>query len=277
MLRIMFMGQKPIGELCFEQLLKRQNNKYRIVAAVSNMDKLKVWWKENRIYETCMNDNIIFVDNSKRNEERIKELIVEENIDFIVSVGHGWILSDKILQLVNYNAINLHLAKLPEYQGNFSYNHAILNREKKYGVTLHWMTERVDLGDYVFEEDFPINDDDTAYSLYIKSVDKGVALFGQFIDFISEGKELPREQMKGEQHFYSRTSLNGLREIECDDNLEDIARKSRAFYFPPFENAYFMINGKKYFVYPDEKIVYQYRRKDEKENADISALETVRG
>lgn len=252
MLRIMFMGQKPIGERCFEKLMRHRNDNYRILAAVSNMDKEKVWWKQNSIYETCMSDNIIFVDNSKRNEERIAELIIEENINFIVSVGHGWILSDKILQLVDYNAINLHLAKLPEYQGNFTYNHAILNQEKKYGVTLHWMTEKVDLGDYVFVEDFPINDDDTAYSLYIKSLDKGMVLFERFIDFISEGKKLPREQMKGERRFYGRTSLDGLREIEREDKPEDIARKSRAFYFPPFENAYFMINGRKYFVYPEE-------------------------
>lgn len=252
MLRIMFMGQKPVGELCFEQLWKRRNNHYRIAAAVSNMDKTEVWWNGNNIYETCKGEDILFIDNSKRNEERIKEVILEKDINFIVSVGHGWILSNKILELVDYKAVNLHLAKLPEYQGNFTYNHAILNREEKYGVTFHWMTEKVDLGDHVFVKEFPVSDSDTAYSLYLKSVNEGVALFGQFIDLISEGKELPREQMSGEQHFYSRNSLDGLREMNGSDNLEDIARKSRAFYFPPFENAYFMINGKKYFVYPEE-------------------------
>jgi len=33
------MGQKPIGELCFEELVRRQNDKYNVVAVVSNMDK----------------------------------------------------------------------------------------------------------------------------------------------------------------------------------------------------------------------------------------------
>lgn len=251
MFKIMFLGQKPIGELCFRQLLDRQNSNYSIAAAVSNKDKAKTWWNGNEIYERCMAENIFFVDNSKRNEEQIKERIVCEKINFIVSVGHGWILSDNILKLVDYQAANLHLAKLPEYQGNFTFNHAILNKEKEYGVTLHWMTKRVDLGDCIFTKVFPVSEDDTAYSLYLKAVDEGIAVFNQFIDFISKGESLPRKLMQGEQHFYSRASLQGLRELQSSDKPEDIARKSRAFYFPPFENAYFVINGKKYFVRPE--------------------------
>ncbi|MEY8336181.1 formyltransferase family protein [Lachnospiraceae bacterium 47-T17] len=248
------MGQKPIGELCFEELVRRQNDKYNVVAVVSNMDKENVWWKENGIYEQCISKNIAFIDNTKRNEEKIKELIVGENIDFIVSVGHGWILSDQILALVNYRAVNLHLAMLPEYQGNFTYNHAILNGEDKYGVTFHWMTDKVDTGDYIFTNDFSIQDNDTAYSLYLKSVDAGLSLFKQFIDYICENKELPRRSMRRKSHFYSRTSLQGLKEIQNNASLEDIARKSRAFYFPPFEGAYMVIQGEKYYVYPGSSI-----------------------
>lgn len=252
MLKILFLGQKPIGELCFEILWKSQNSNYNIVAAVSNMDKSEVWWHRNSIYEQCMSEDIVFVDNSKRNEERIKELIVTESVNFIVTVGHRWILSDQLLALVDYRAVNLHLAMLPEYQGNFTYNHAILNHEKEYGVTLHWMTAKVDMGDLVFTRKFPIRDDDTAYSLYLRSVDVGTALFREFIDYICEGKELPRKPMMGQACFYSRNSLLGLRHIQSGDEPESIARKSRAFYFPPFENAYMLIHGKKYYVYPEE-------------------------
>ncbi len=252
MLRIIFLGQKPIGEMCFEQLLKGQNDNYKVVAAVSNMDKSKTWWNGNKIYERCTEENIVFADNSKRNEEQIKEIIIRGNVNYIVSVGHGWILSNEVLRLVDDRAVNLHLAKLPEYKGNFTYNHAILNGEKTYGITFHWMSASVDQGDCIFTKEFPISEEDTAYSLYLKSIDEGVLLFGQFIDFISTGKGLPRKPMEGEEHFYSRKSLEGLREIEPDATPEDIVRKSRAFYFPPYENAYFKINGKKYFVYPEE-------------------------
>lgn len=251
MLNILFLGEKPIGELCFEQLLAGQNNSYNIAAVVSNKDKSQVWWNGNKIYEKCINENITFVDNSKRNEEQIKAVITNKNINFIVSVGHKWVLSNKVLELVDYRAVNLHLAKLPDYKGNFTYNHAILNDEKEYGVTFHWMTSNVDQGDYIFTRNFFIGDDDTAYSLYVKAVDEGIILFKQFIDYIVNHKELPRTQMKGEGHFYGRTSLQGLRQLQYNDKPEDIARKSRAFYFPPFENAYFLINQRKYFVYPE--------------------------
>lgn len=253
MWKIMFLGQRPIGELCFEQLLKGQNHNYCIAAVVTNKHSADVWWHSNKIYGSCVEANIPVADNSGRNEEILKKLIIDKKINYIVSVGHSWILSDEILQLVNYQAVNLHLAKLPDYKGNFTYNHAILNQEKEYGVTFHWMADKVDAGDYIFTKEFPVKDDDTAYSLYLKSVEEGLNLFKKFVEYIGSNKELPRRRMEGNGHFYSRKSLDGLREMQCYDNPEEIARISRAFYFPPFENAYFMINGKKYFVYPEEK------------------------
>lgn len=251
MWNIMFLGQKPIGESCFEQLLAKRNANYCIGAAVSNSDKDSVWWHDNRIFESCARENITFVDNKEKNEDKLKKLIIEKKINYIVSVGHSWILSNEILQLVNYQAVNLHLAKLPDYKGNYTYNHAILNQEKEYGVTFHWMAEKVDTGDYIFTIDFPIHDHDTAYSLYLKSIEKGLELFKKFVEYLENDKELPRRKMERKGVFYSRRSLEGLREIKEYNIPEEIARKSRAFYFPPFENAYFFIKGKKYYVIPE--------------------------
>lgn len=250
MWKIMFLGQKPIGEQCFELLLKGQNSNYSIEVAVANKYSTNVWWHGNRIFEICKKKNIFFVDNVQKNEDILKKLIIDKKINFIVSVGHNWILSDEILQLVDYQAVNLHLAKLPDYKGNYTYNHAILNQEKTYGVTFHWMAAKVDAGDYIFVKEFPIEDDDTAYSLYIKSIDEGLGLFARFIEYINANERLPRVKMEGDGCFYSRKSLDGLREVHDCDDLKAISRKSRAFYFPPFENAYFYIDGKKYYICP---------------------------
>lgn len=249
-MKVLFLGQKPIGEKCFEVLMKHQNENMSVVGAVSNQACESVWWKSNAIYNVCMENDLLFIDNSKPNEEIIKEKIKSNNIDFLVSVGHSWILSDSVLQMVSYHAVNLHLAKLPDYKGNYTYNHAILNGEKTYGVTMHWMTGKVDQGDYFLTEEFPITTRDTAYSLYQKSFEAGVKLFLSFAQKISEDEELPRVPMTGSGKFYSRKSLDGLREINNLCNTEEILRKSRAFYFPPFENAYFLIDNRKFYVVP---------------------------
>lgn len=253
MINIMYMGQKPIGELCFRQLVSMKGEKLNIKALVSNQSRDKVWWKTNNIYKYALENQIPFIDNEARNFDKIIELIKEKEINFIISVGHNWIISEDILALVNYKAVNLHLAKLPEYQGNFTFNHAILNGEKEYGVTLHWMQREVDEGDYLFIPVFPIEENDTAFSLYNKSLDEGQKVFHVFIEYLLNDKELPRKKMAGKKCFYDRHSLDGLREIENVNDIKLLKRKSNAFYFPPFENAYVKIDGKKYYVIPDNE------------------------
>lgn len=251
MFNIIYMGQKPIGEMCFQKLIEMQGPKLKIGAVVTNKRKDNVWWENNAIYEYAVKEQVPFIDNDKKNFQKIIEIIKQKKINFIISVGHKYIISDEILALVNYQAVNLHLAKLPEYQGYYSYNHAILNREKEYGVTLHWMEKEVDAGDYLYMPVFPIEESDTAYSLYIKSLNKGSELFSKFLSRLAEGEKLPRLSMGSKKSFYDRHSLDGKRRIDDISDLKQIKYKSRAFYFPPFENAYIEIEGKKYYIIPE--------------------------
>lgn len=249
-MNILFLGQKPIGESCFRLLENIQNENIKIVGAVSNMSSNTVWWNTNEIYKSCIEKNVSFIDNIKKNEEAILQLIKEKDVDFIISIGHSWILSDEVLKSVNYQAINLHLAKLPEYKGNYTYNHAILNGEKEYGVTLHWMDSQVDQGDYVYTEKFDILSSDTAYSLYEKSLKAGMRIFAKALEDLVKNRKLPRIPMKRGGHFYGKHSLDGKRNIQNVFDVNEIQKKSRAFYFPPFENAYFFFGGIKYYVIP---------------------------
>ena len=129
MKRIMFLGQKKLGEKCFEYLLNNHSKEFEIIAAVSNKSK-NVWWRSNEIFDKTRNTNIHFIDNEKQNEDDIYECILHNKINTIISVQHCWILSEKILKTVDGNAFNLHNAKLPKYKGNNIFTHIILNGEK---------------------------------------------------------------------------------------------------------------------------------------------------
>lgn len=253
-MKILFLGQKPIGEQCFQILVQHShpNQNITVAGAVSNDDCESVWWKSNEIYQYCMEHKLAFLNNRKPDEGKLVQMITDAGIDFLVSVGHQWILSKKVLELVSGRAVNLHLAKLPDYRGNFSYNHAILNGDTAYGVTLHWMTEEVDRGDYIEISEFPIQECDTAYSLYQKSLEAGIKIFRLFADRLYSGEELPHKLMQGEGCFYSRKSLDGMREIKDICDQKEMIMKSRAFYFPPFEAAYVRMDGRKYYVIPAE-------------------------
>ncbi|MAI88636.1 MAG: hypothetical protein CMF98_06235 [Candidatus Marinimicrobia bacterium] len=248
--RILFLGQKPLGEKCYSLLFKSQSKNIKIKTVVSNKKKSN-WWKSNYIYESSKKNNIKFISNEKRNENQIIHLIKENKINLIISVQHCWIFSDKILKIINENAYNLHNAKLPDYKGYNTINHAILKNDSTYSSTIHKIDKKVDSGDIVFEKSCEINEDETALSLHKKSLELSILIFKEFIEFLKGKKKIYPVKINEEGKFYSKNSLDNHRMIKEIDNIIEIDRKARAFYFPPFEPAYFMIKKRKFHVLPD--------------------------
>jgi methionyl-tRNA formyltransferase len=253
--RILFLGQKGAGEQCFRLLKYAQSDTLRICGVVSNVSK-EVWWGSNTIYQQCVSEKIPFVPNDKRNNDLISALIGEQGINIIVSVQHPWILPVDILSAVNFNAFNLHNAKLPEYKGYNSCSHAILNGERFYTSTVHWMAEKVDMGAISIEETFEISPDETARSLYEKAIRAGLSAFGKLLDCLRRQEPMPKKPIAGEGTFYPRNSLDGLRRIENVLDVEEMDKKTRAMYFPPFEPAYYLVSGTKIYMFPERFISF---------------------
>lgn len=249
--RILYLGQKPIGEKCYNLLLEAQSDKLCIAAAVSNTSRCNVWWDSNGIYEVCITRGFPFLDNTKRINQEIGECIQKYKVNTIISVQHPWIIPVDILEMVNFRAFNLHNAKLPVYKGYNSCNHAILNGELRYTSTIHWMEPEVDSGHIAFEETFEIDATDTALSLYQKACQAGEKAFLRLINSFNLDIPIPKYPIKENGNFYSRDSLNAFREIKDPNSFLEIDRKARAFFFPPFEPCYFVLGGHKYYVLPE--------------------------
>lgn len=244
------MGQKPSAERCFSYLCEKHNIDCRIIAAVSNQDAESVWWKSNSIYNICKEKNILFFDNKSDLQCEISKSFSNIQVDAVISVHHPWILKQFFLENVQHRAFNLHFAKLPDYRGCNSCNHAILNDEKTYAVTIHRMKKLVDTGERLFEDVFPIHNTDTAISLYNRATERGVELFKKLVHDLCHSQLPTGSLITGKGNYYSRDSIDSMREITDIGDIEEIDRKARAFHFPPFEPAYFQLAKGKYYIIP---------------------------
>lgn len=139
--------------------------------------------------------------------------------------------------------INFHPAPLPEYKGTAGYNLAILDGLKKWAVTAHYIDESIDTGKIIETNYFNIDyDNETVQSLERKTQD---FLRLQFISVLEcalnqEGL-LPAIENEGGR-YVSRLEMESMKEVKPTDN---ISRKIRAFWFPPYDGAYMMVNGVK--------------------------------
>ena len=58
-------------------------------------------------------------------------------------------------------------------------------------------------------------------------------------------------------NYYSKKHLEELKEVKISDDSETISTKIKALWYPPFEGAYIMLGGKKFYLI-DEKIMKDY-------------------
>jgi methionyl-tRNA formyltransferase len=87
--------------------------------------------------------------------EKLKEISFQEKLrglgaDLFVLAAYGQILPKTILSLPKYGAMNIHASLLPKYRGSAPIAWAILNGEKKTGITTMLMDEGMDTGDILY-------------------------------------------------------------------------------------------------------------------------------
>ena len=128
----------------------------------------------------------------RRNQEFI-EKIRNLNPDVICVVAYGKILPKEILDIPRLGCINVHGSLLPEYRGAAPIQWAVLNGDKKTGVTTMYMDAGMDTGDMIFKEEVEIGDDETTGELWDRLSRIGGKLLVKTLENIENGTA-PREK-----------------------------------------------------------------------------------
>jgi methionyl-tRNA formyltransferase len=163
-------------------------------------------------------------------------------VDLVISFLYPRLIREPLLSLGGIGCLNFHPAPLPDFRGVGGYNLAVLEGLGEWGVSCHFMDERFDTGDLVEVERFPIDADaHTAFSLDLQSGERLVALFGRVIDRVLAGEQLPRTP-QGEGRYISRDEFERLRVVGPGDDLD---RKLRAFWYPPYPGAVLEVDGRR--------------------------------
>ena len=94
-------------------------------------------------------------------------------IDFIVLAGFLWLVPESIIEHYPGRIINIHPALLPAYGGKGMYGDivhkaVIANRDKKSGITIHYVNKQYDEGDIIFQERCKVDPSDTPDTLAAK-------------------------------------------------------------------------------------------------------------
>tara|TARA_Y100000748_G_scaffold261889_1_gene230132 strand:- start:1403 stop:2335 length:933 start_codon:yes stop_codon:yes gene_type:complete len=98
-----------------------------------------------------------YINTTNLNNSEVKKQIKSSNCDYAVSMNWATLIKPSTLDLFSKGILNIHPGDLPQYRGNATVNWAILNEEKKIGLTVHLMNEKLDEGPIVKKEFFKLN------------------------------------------------------------------------------------------------------------------------
>ncbi len=101
----------------------------------------------------------------KINSPEFLETAAAYACDLFVSMSFNQIFRKDILRVPPMGVINCHAGKLPFYRGRNILNWALINDEKEFGITVHYVDEGIDTGDIIRQVCHPITDADTYATL----------------------------------------------------------------------------------------------------------------
>lgn len=100
--------------------------------------------KKHNIKNLCL-DHKDFEDR-KSYDQKLKEVIKQESVDFIILAGFMRILGSDFVKNFPNKIINIHPSLLPKYPGLNTHKKVLENKDKEHGVTVHLVDEGLDSG-----------------------------------------------------------------------------------------------------------------------------------
>ena len=124
--------------------------------------------------------------------------ILDLKPDLIVTCAYGQILPEEILNYPKYGCINVHASLLPKLRGGAPIHHAIIDGYKETGITIMYMSKKMDQGDILTQVKTEIRDDDTLGTLQYKLSEMAKDLLKATIPLLIDKKIVPLKQKEEE-------------------------------------------------------------------------------
>lgn len=231
--RILFAGLRRLAAQCLAYLVGEVGAD-RVAGVVTVRKGDPGWWPgegELEVSEIAEQQGLPLVDPKD---------LVRLRYDLLLSILWEGLFPGPVLERASLGAINLHPGPLPNYRGCFTRVHAILNAETQFGVSIHEMELKPDMGDVLGRVEFPVFASDTAKSLDSRAMGYAYPLFCETWQRLTDGsvareKQADLTKRLGRQpRYYNLGSLKPFLSPPATPLAPDEAdRRYRALSFYP--------------------------------------------
>ncbi len=186
-MRIIFLGTSEFAVASLDAINRAA---YEIVGVVTAPDKPAgrgMHLQQSPVKKYAVENNLKVLQPVKlRDPEFIKELeSLKADLQIVIAFR---MLPETVWNMPSLGTINLHASLLPDYRGAAPINWAIINGEKKSGVSTFFLKHDIDTGDILMQEELEIREDMTAGELHDALMDLGSKVILKSLNLIEDGK-----------------------------------------------------------------------------------------
>lgn len=219
-LRIVFMGTPEFAATSLKCLVAEG---YNIVAVVTTPDKPA--GRGQKMHESdvklmAKELGLPILQPEKLRDEAFLAAMRELQPDLGIVIAFR-MLPEVVWAMPKHGTFNLHASLLPEYRGAAPINWAIINGDKRTGVTTFLLNHEIDKGAIIGQEEVDILPEDNIGTLYDKLMNIGSGLVIETVERIASGDINPVEQMHIDE-----STLRPAPKIFKEDGRIDWSRKA---------------------------------------------------
>lgn len=238
------MGTATFSQAVLEKLLEENYNVALVVSQPDRMVGRKRIIKMPEVKVVALEHDIpVFQPQKIKNDY---QTIIDVKPDLIITAAYGQMIPQEVLDIPRLGCINVHASLLPKYRGGAPVHYALLNGDKKTGVTIMYMVKKMDAGNIIYQKETAIGDDETVGELYDRLSEIGSeALIEALPDIINgTNKSIPQDESLVT---YAPVITREQEKIDFNRSVQAVHNQIRGLN--PWPGAYTTYKGKNVKIY----------------------------
>ena len=189
--------------------------------------------KDTTLYHFAKTHNIPYIKSPNINSPEFLEQILPLGCDIFVSMSFNQIFKEPLISTPRLKTINCHAGKLPFYRGRNVLNWALINDEKEFGISVHYVDSGIDTGDIILQRTYQISDKDDYTSLLTLAHTECASVLFEALQSIQNGTVMPiRQDSIHKVGFYCPARIQGDEWINWHNTSRTIFNFIRALNAP---------------------------------------------
>ena len=244
-LNIVFMGTPEFSVPTLHTLIKNKFNVFKAYTQPPKKSKRGQKVNPSPIEEFCKKNKISFSNPPNLNSEEELKIFKKLSPDIVIVVAYGQIIPKSFLDVVKFGFINIHASLLPKWRGAAPIQRAIMNGDKKIGVSIMKIKEKLDSGPVLVSKELELDQNVTHGEMEKKLSLMGADLLIESLKTVEAGTSKFIDQKHSEATYAKKIDKD---EAKINWNLDANKVLSHIHGLSPSPGAWFEFENERFKV-----------------------------